>query len=366
VPEFICITCGTQFAASDRPPDRCAICDEERQYVNPRGQTWTTLPDLRRDHRNALTVEEPQLTGIRTDPSFAIGQRALLVQTAAGNVLWDCVSLLDDDTERAVRALGGVAAIAISHPHYYSSMVEWSQAFDGAPVYVHAADTAWVMRAAPAVRLWEGDTHPLPGGLTLIRCGGHFSGAAVLHWPGGAGGRGALLTGDTLQVVPDRRHVSFMYSYPNLVPVNAATVRQITRAIEPFPYERVYGAFAGRVIAADARAAVARSARNDISARSSPEPAEPCRRVPRGTAAVPGHRYGRGSTASWYVTVMTTAWNTHVPQYHPMRPVTTNARPRISSRAGWMHNSASSCRHTAQGTSMAATPIPHTTDAATP
>ena len=108
MPEFICITCGTQFAASDRPPDRCAICDEERQYVNPRGQTWTTLPDLRRDHRNALTVEEPQLTGIRTDPSFAIGQRALLVQTTAGNVALGLREPARRRTERAVRALGGV------------------------------------------------------------------------------------------------------------------------------------------------------------------------------------------------------------------------------------------------------------------
>ena len=46
----------------------------------------------------------------------------------------------------------------------------------------------------------------------------------MLHWAGGADGRGALLSGDIVQVVPDRRYVSFMYSYPNLIPLPAAAV----------------------------------------------------------------------------------------------------------------------------------------------
>jgi len=259
MPQSICVTCGTQFEESARPPDRCPICDEARQYVNPRGQAWTSIDDLRRDRRNVLVEEESRLTGIRTEPSFAIGQRALLIQTSSGNVLWDCVSLIDEETERGVRALGGIAAIAISHPHYYSSMVEWSRVFAGAPVYVHAADRAWVMRASPSIVFWEGETRPLLGGVTLVRCGGHFTGAAVLHWPEGADGRGALLTGDTLQVVPDRRHVSFMYSYPNLIPLNGAAVRQIANAVAGFRFDRVYGAFAGRVIGSGGRGAVERS-----------------------------------------------------------------------------------------------------------
>ncbi|HLJ59121.1 MAG TPA: MBL fold metallo-hydrolase [bacterium] len=256
----ICTTCGTQLAPSDRRPVRCPICDEERQYVNWHGQAWVTMEDLRRDHRNVIGEEEPGLTGIRTEPSFAIGQRALLVQTPAGNILWDCVSLIDDETAETVRRLGGLAGIAISHPHYYSSMVDWSATFGGVPIYLHTADRAWVMRADSSIVYWDGDTLVLPGGLTLLRCGGHFPGAAVLHWPGGAGGRGALLTGDTLQVVPDRRWVSFMYSYPNLIPLDAATVRRIARAVAGFRFDRIYGAFAGRVIASGAAAAVQRSA----------------------------------------------------------------------------------------------------------
>lgn len=258
--QFICVTCGAQFEESTRPPDRCPMCDENRQYVNPRGQMWTTLDGLRRDHRNVLTAEESRLTGIRTEPGFAIGQRALLVQTPNGNVLWDCVSLIDDETERGVRALGGIAAIAISHPHYYSSMIEWSRAFAGAPVYVHALDKAWVTRSSPSIVLWDGETRPLVGGTTLIRCGGHFPGAAVLHWPDGADGRGALLTGDTLQVVPDRRHVSFMYSYPNLIPLGPAAVERIAASAARLEFDRIYGAWWDREIATDARAVVARSA----------------------------------------------------------------------------------------------------------
>ena len=200
---FICVTCGVQFAPGDAEPDHCPVCEDGRQYAGWDGQRWTTLEAMRRDHANRLEELEPGLTGIGTEPSFAIGQRALLVQTPEGNVLWDCITLLDEATVAAVRRLGGIVAIAISHPHYYSSMVEWSREF-GAPIHLHEADRRWVMRPDPAVRFFSGDELALPGGLRLLRLGGHFPGATVLHWPAGAGGRGALLSGDVLQVVSDR------------------------------------------------------------------------------------------------------------------------------------------------------------------
>ena len=86
------------------------------------------------------------LWGIGTDPRFAIGQRALLVPGEGGNLLWDCVTYLDDDTIEAVNKLGGISAIAISHPHYYSTMIDWSEAFGGVPIYIHARDKQWVQR----------------------------------------------------------------------------------------------------------------------------------------------------------------------------------------------------------------------------
>jgi hypothetical protein len=179
-------------------------------------------------------------------------------------VLWDCVSLLDEATAQAVTALGGVQAIAISHPHFYATMCAWSARFGNAPVYVHSADRQWVQYHTAAVRLWEGTHREILPGVTLLNTGGHFAGSAALHWAGGAGGRGLLLTGDSLTVVMDRRYVSFMYSYPNLIPLSAAAVRRIVDVVRPYPFERVYGAWDGRVVAADGHDAVERSAERYI------------------------------------------------------------------------------------------------------
>lgn len=256
---WICVTCGVQHRATDRPPDSCAICLDERQYVGWQGQEWTTQTDLGREHENEVRQEEPGLWGIGTKPAFAIGQRALLVQSEQGNVLWDCVSLLDDSTVAAVSELGGIEAICCSHPHFYGACVDWSDAFE-APIYLPAADREWVMRPAERVVLFEVDSmEPVPG-ITLARIGGHFDGAAVLHWPAGADGRGALLTGDTVTVVQDRRFVSFMWSYPNLIPLDETTVRQIADRVCSFGFDRVYGGWWGRVVLDDGAAAVRRSA----------------------------------------------------------------------------------------------------------
>jgi hypothetical protein len=265
MPHFICPTCGTQFADAGAPPAACPICEDERQYVGWEGQQWTTLAELQRDHHNVIKPLEDNLTAIGTHPKFAIGQRALLVQTPEGNLLWDCVTLLDAPTIAAIEALGGIRAIAISHPHYYSAMVEWSRAFD-APVYLHAADRHWVMRPDEAIHFWNGETKSLWAGMTLIRAGGHFEGGTVLHWPGGAGDRGALLAGDILQVVSDRRYVSFMYSYPNYIPLPAREVRRIAAAVAPYDFERIYGAFWNRNVVEDGSAAVIRSAGRYIQA----------------------------------------------------------------------------------------------------
>jgi hypothetical protein len=255
---FICITCGVQFAPTQSAPRHCPVCEDERQYVGWSGQRWTTLDELRQNHRNEVR-DDLGLIGIGTTPSFAIGQRALLVPSPGGNVLWDCITLIDDATVAAVRERGGVKAIAISHPHYYSSLVEWSRAFD-APVMLHAADRQWVMRPDECIEFWSGETHELWDGMTLIRAGGHFAGGTVLHWPPGAEGRGALLSGDILQVAQDRRWVSFMYSFPNYVPLSAAEVDRIVATVEPFDFDRVYGAWWDRNVERDAHGAVRRSA----------------------------------------------------------------------------------------------------------
>ena len=79
----VCVTCGTQFAPADSAPQRCPICEDERQYIGLHGQRWITLDDLRSTHRNTLYQEGDGIWGIETEPTFAIGQRALLIQTGA-------------------------------------------------------------------------------------------------------------------------------------------------------------------------------------------------------------------------------------------------------------------------------------------
>lgn len=253
----ICRQCGVQYGS---PVAHCRICEDERQYVRWAGQAWTRLDELRVEHRNRVEEEAAGLWGIGTEPSFAIAQRALLVQAPGGNVLWDCITLIDDATVERIEQLGGLSAIAISHPHYYGTMVEWSKAFGGVPIYLHSGDREWIARPDDAIVLWSGETQQIGDGLTLINCGVHFDGGTVLHWAGGADGAGALLSGDIFQVVMDRRYVSFMYSYPNLIPEHPETVRRAVERTAPYPFEQIYGAWWQRVVAADGKDAVRRSA----------------------------------------------------------------------------------------------------------
>jgi hypothetical protein len=265
VPAFICTACGTQYAPTDAPPAQCIICEEERQYVPPSGQSWITPERLAARHANSFRQHEEGLIGIGSLPTFAIGQRAILVVTPSGNVLWDCISLLDDATIALIVGLGGLKAIAISHPHFYTAMVDWAQAFD-CPVRLHAADRQWVMRPDPAIKFWEGDTQPLLPGVTLIRGGGHFPGGAMLHWAQGAGGRGVLCSSDIATITPDRKFLSFMRSYPNLIPLSAREVEGIAAALAPFSFDAIYGHFFDRVIPTDAKPVLAKSVARYLAA----------------------------------------------------------------------------------------------------
>ena len=264
---FICSTCGVQYAASEVPPAKCIICEDERQWVRWEGQAWTTLAQMKKaGFHNVIKPEDPGesgIVGIGTQPSFAIAQRALLVQTPHGNILWDCISYLDDETIGKVKSLGGVQAISMSHPHFYGVVVEWSHAFDDAPIYLPRADQRWVTRPDPSIRYYEGVQEVFPG-VTLIQTGGHFDGSAVLHWAAGGNGKAALLSGDTISVVMDRRFVSFMYSYPNNVPLSARVIRKMLRAVKPFAFDRIYGGWWGRVVASGGTNALRLSAERHI------------------------------------------------------------------------------------------------------
>jgi len=257
--QWVCVTCGVQYPPAPSPPAHCPICEDERQYIRPGGQAWTSTAELAAGHRNLFSEEEPCVWSIRTDPPFGIGQRAYLVQTPEGNLLWDSVSLVDAETVEAVRALGGIRAIAVSHPHYYSSMAAWSGAFDDAPIWIHADDRQWIMEPSPSIHFWTGERLDVFGGISLLRSGGHFAGYQVGVWPSGANGRGVLFAGDQPQVCLDGKWVSFMYSYPNWIPFGRATVQRIVKSLEPVEFDRLYGAF-GRHLVTGAKAVIARSA----------------------------------------------------------------------------------------------------------
>ena len=122
------------------------------------------------------------LTGFAVEPGFAIGQRALLVREADGCVLWDCVPLVTPEAIAHVRSLGGLKAIAVSHPHFYGAVADWSEAFGGVPVYLHGDDRQWITRPHPAIVAWSGESHRISDDIALVRTGGHFAGGTIMHW----------------------------------------------------------------------------------------------------------------------------------------------------------------------------------------
>lgn len=253
---ILCTACGTSYDRREQQITRCAICEDARQFVPPHGQQWLEYETLRATHQNKWQQPLPGLFSLQTVPAFAINQRAFLLQTASGNILWDCIANLDEATLAIVSALGGIDAIAISHPHYYSTMQDWAAAFN-APVYLHADDQQWIMRQDPHIRLWQDDALTVLPGVTLLRLGGHFTGGCVLHW---AHHQGVLLSGDIVQVAPGADAVSFMWSYPNMLPLSATAVRTLMQRLDRVSFTRMYGAFEAREIAANAQQIVRQSA----------------------------------------------------------------------------------------------------------
>ena len=184
MPCHICVTCGAQFSDAPAPPQACPVCEDDRQYVGRNGQQWTCANTLKAEgHHNVLRTEEPGVIGIGIEPSFGIGQRALLIQTGTqilrsylrstsslqilqrmlpeagegSNILFDTVPLIDDPHFKGqIEDLGGIATIVISHPHFYGTMMDWAEAF-GADIILPEADKEWVMRPESRyMQFWEG------------------------------------------------------------------------------------------------------------------------------------------------------------------------------------------------------------------
>lgn len=259
---IICTTCGVEQINPQR--ETCPICLEERQYVNPTGQTWTTLAAMQTSgtYQNVISDDGAGVYAIQTTPAFGIGQTAYLIQGKSFNLLWDCITYLDSATKEQLDELGGLQAIALSHPHYYATQVEWAETFD-VPIYIHEDDASFVTRPSERIVFWSGEHLELTEDLMLHRVGGHFKGAVICERKDASAG--LLLTGDIIRIVADRAWVSFMYSYPNVIPLPAKTVARMAETLRPLQFEKLYDAF-HRKIETGASEAVARSAERYIAA----------------------------------------------------------------------------------------------------
>ncbi|KAF1981427.1 hypothetical protein K402DRAFT_398516 [Aulographum hederae CBS 113979] len=256
----ICSTCGTQFDVPlSSPPKACKICDDPRQFVPPTGQSWTSHSTLlSQNYANTFTPDphDARLTTIHTSPKFGIGQRAILLETPHGNVLWDCITLLDSATIDFIKSKGGLKAIVISHPHYYTTHVEWGRAFN-CPVLLSREDEEWICQrgkregGGDVVEFMEpGEkTREVLPGVTVIKAGGHFPGSLLLHW------EGRLLIADTVVTVPSALYhidrppgttsYTFFWSIPNMIPLPPSEIQKIWEAIKPFDFDVTMGAFPG-------------------------------------------------------------------------------------------------------------------------
>ncbi|RDL33171.1 Uncharacterized protein BP5553_08610 [Venustampulla echinocandica] len=265
---LICSTCGTQFdtPASSSQLTSCLICDDPRQYVPPSGQSFTTLSELRAanpQNKHEVISGDDRFLSLCTEPRVGIGQRAILIKTPVGNVLWDCITYLDSATVEWINSLGGLGAIVISHPHYYTTHLLWAEAFD-CPVYVSSEDKEWLCRlddpSKPRRRFiadpeLDIEIKGQKTGIKILKLGGHFPGSLVCL------AYGRLLIADTLMTTPaglgDWSHgpgagtgrpkgmnsYSFMWSYPNMIPLSPEELEVMWAVLKKHAFSSTHGAF---------------------------------------------------------------------------------------------------------------------------
>lgn len=234
----VCATCGTKYPIDYRGSS-CLICNDDRQYVPLDGQKWTTSFDLVEKHFVKIKQLKPNLFELIVSPVFAIGQRALLVTSKSGNILWDCIPLLDENVIRFINDKGGLKAIAISHPHYYSNMKDWAEQFD-CPIFLPESEKEFIVNPTDRIRFLIEEEVDFWDGIKLFRIGGHFPGSSIL-WLPKANGKGIVLCGDTFNLSLSMKHFSVMYSYPNRIPLLVKEIEVIKRKMQEIYFDEIYG-----------------------------------------------------------------------------------------------------------------------------
>lgn len=152
------------------------------------------------------------------------------MQTPQGNLLWDCITLLDDETIDQSQSAGRHPRHCHLPPPLLFVYGRVEPGLSSADLLARSRTSLGYAPRSGGSLLGRRQMQNASEGLTLIRCGGHFMGAQVLHWAAGVEGKGALLTGDIIQVVADCRWVSLYYRTPNLIPLSAAKVQHIVDA----------------------------------------------------------------------------------------------------------------------------------------
>lgn len=246
----ICVTCGTKYPESFTG-NTCSICEDDRQYVPQMGQKWTNDKTLLRNHSVKIRKIKDRLYEFVINPNFAIGQRALLILSEQGNVLWDCISMLDEAARTFIKQKGGLKAVVISHPHYYSNMQAWAKAFN-CPIYLHQEDEKWVVNKSEKIKYWRGASHELWEDMQIIKIGGHFPACSVILAPK-LSKTAALFCGDTFSIAPSMQHIAVMYSYPNKIPLSVAEVARIKKLMEPVEFDEIYGFWSSQNITKNAK-----------------------------------------------------------------------------------------------------------------
>ena len=263
MPTWICTGCGVEHPDSRVEPATACVLTSEVPSIEERGDlpphgSWTTLQALAAQPHHTEYVDHGRgVHSLRRTPRFAIGHRSYLVRAPHGNLLWDAPSYLDDDVVGVVRRLGGIAAVAASHPHMFGAQLSWSREFGGVPVFVNALDQEWLPGSDPLIELWTDELEPLAG-IRLIHVGGHMRGSSVALTADGT-----LLVGDSISGGLAKNWVSFQRNYPKHVPLSAAVVQRIVDRLDGFTYDRLY-TLGGDEIDRDAKDVVHRSAETHI------------------------------------------------------------------------------------------------------
>ncbi|AVR44451.1 MBL fold metallo-hydrolase [Christiangramia fulva] len=237
----ICVTCGTRYSDEYFDENLCPVCADDRQYINLNGQQWTSYKQMKDSHSLYFNKLRNDIYEISIRPSFAIGQKAHLILHPEGNVLWDCLPFLDEAAAAFIDKLGGLKAIAISHPHYYSLMAEWAGYFD-CPVYLHENDRKWVFDKEDNIHFFSEDKLEITKGIEIVNSGGHFPGSTVLHYKS-ENQAPTLFGGDTLYLSLNKKHLSAMYSYPNNIALEKKELFRCFEKVKELDFDAFFGAF---------------------------------------------------------------------------------------------------------------------------